>query len=117
MSLMPRMHGWPFIWFGFQVMRSKGCMLPILVHLALGCIATGPGFSAMEGGESEEGHHPKLDPPPEAVAEIAGKAYCGRFSRSPRSFARPAAALFCRRRARLITGTTISSIWIISFSA
>lgn len=20
---MPRMHGWPFIWFGFQVIRSK----------------------------------------------------------------------------------------------
>jgi hypothetical protein len=33
------MHGWPFIWFGFQVMRSKGCMPPILVHLARGCIA------------------------------------------------------------------------------
>jgi hypothetical protein len=23
MMRMPRMHGWPFIWFGFQVIRSK----------------------------------------------------------------------------------------------
>ncbi len=54
---------------------------------------------------------------PDAVAEIAGTAYCGRFSRSARSFARPLAALFSRRRDRLITGTAISSIRIISFSA
>src|ERR1700680_1745198 len=38
----------------------------------------------------------------------------GRFSRSARSLVRPVAALFSRRRARLITGTRISSIWIIT---
>jgi hypothetical protein len=26
------MQGWPFIWLGFQVIRSKCCIYSILIH-------------------------------------------------------------------------------------
>jgi len=28
------MHGWPFIWLGFHVIRSKRCMTYILLHFS-----------------------------------------------------------------------------------